>query len=191
MPVSRWSRPRDRGRGRPPHRLRELKACHARPRAGITGHSAEAMGGSTAGQNYLEMRLNRPGAGTPSLTVNGSGDVPVLYPRVASSVASTGESPCKSDEADARTRTGDPFITRERRVRDARPREGTRGHVLAGNSMILQLKQWTRVPARARAYVPVLYPAFALAAAVRQEARSALEAQRPFGPSHSVPESSR
>ena len=31
----------------------------------------------------------------------------------------------RSREADARTRTGDPFITRERRVRDARPRAGT------------------------------------------------------------------
>jgi hypothetical protein len=41
--------------------------------------------------------------------------------------------PCKSGRADARTRTGDPFITRERRVRDARPLAGTRGHVFAAD----------------------------------------------------------
>src|SRR5918996_6475820 len=62
------------------------------------------------------------------------------------------------ERADARTRTGDPFITRGRRLRDGRPRAGTRGHVLAGNWAVLELLGWTRVPARARAHVPVLYP---------------------------------
>jgi hypothetical protein len=61
-------------------------------------------------------------------------------------------------EADARTRTGDPFITRERQVRDARPRAGTCGHLIAGNWPVLPLLRWTRIPARARADVPVLYP---------------------------------
>src|SRR5918994_5440790 len=61
-------------------------------------------------------------------------------------------------QADARTRTGDPFITRERRVRDARPRAGTRGHVLAGVRPFERVGGGTRVPARARADVPVLYP---------------------------------
>ena len=61
-------------------------------------------------------------------------------------------------EADARTRTEDPFITRERRVRDARPRAGTRGHVLAGVRPFERVGGGTRVPARARADVPVLYP---------------------------------
>jgi hypothetical protein len=42
-----------------------------------------------------------------------SGDVPVSYPKPAARVACAGESPCKSEEADARTRTGDPFITSE------------------------------------------------------------------------------
>jgi hypothetical protein len=60
--------------------------------------------------------------------------------------------------ADARTRTGDPFITRERQVRDARPLAGTGRQSLAGNRAVLQLEQWTRMPARARADVPVLYP---------------------------------
>jgi hypothetical protein len=40
--------------------------------------------------------------------------------------------PANSQKADARTRTEDPFITRERPVRDARPLKGTRGHVLPG-----------------------------------------------------------
>jgi hypothetical protein len=61
--------------------------------------------------------------------------------------------------ADARTRTGDPFITRERRVRDGRPRAGTDGHVLAGDWAVLEFGKWTAVPALARADVPVLYPA--------------------------------
>ena len=60
--------------------------------------------------------------------------------------------------ADARTRTGDPFITKERRVGDARPRKGTRGHVLAGNQAVSRPLEWTRVPARAQADAPVLYP---------------------------------
>jgi voltage-gated potassium channel Kch len=38
-----------------------------------------------------------------------------------------------SCEADARTRTGDPFITREGRVREARPLAGMRGHYFAAN----------------------------------------------------------
>src|SRR5215203_6169674 len=67
--------------------------------------------------------------------------------------------PCKSEEADARTRTGDPFITRERQVGDARPRPGTRGRVFPVDHTVSALWQWTRVPARARADVPVLYPA--------------------------------
>jgi len=50
-------------------------------------------------------------------------------------------------QADARTRTGDPFITRERQVRDTRPREGTRGHVFPGNRAVSPLLQWTGVPA--------------------------------------------
>jgi hypothetical protein len=69
------------------------------------------------------------------------------------------ENPCKSAKADARTRTGDPFITRERRVRDRRPFTGTRGHVLAADRPDFTHIQWTGVPARARADVPVLYPA--------------------------------
>jgi hypothetical protein len=60
--------------------------------------------------------------------------------------------------ADARTRTGDPFITRERHVGDGRPRKATHGHVLAGNQAVSRPSEWTRVPARARADVPVLYP---------------------------------
>jgi len=53
----------------------------------------------------------------------------------------------RQEKADARTRTGDPFITREGRVGDARPLAGTRGHVLAGNSSVLQVRQGTLVPA--------------------------------------------
>jgi hypothetical protein len=62
-------------------------------------------------------------------------------------------------QADARTRTGDPFITRERRVEDARPLAGMRGYVFAGDKAISRLCQCTGVSARVRAHVPVLYPA--------------------------------
>ncbi|MDQ3163943.1 MAG: hypothetical protein M3Q92_14145, partial [Actinomycetota bacterium] len=41
--------------------------------------------------------------------------------------------PLQNLGADARIRTADPFITREGRVRNARPRAGTRGHVFAAN----------------------------------------------------------
>src|SRR5918992_2963055 len=75
-----------------------------------------------------------------------------------STVAKAEESPASEPKADARTRTGDPFITRERQVGDARPRKGTRGDVLAGNQAVSRPSEWTRVPARARADVPVLYP---------------------------------
>jgi hypothetical protein len=61
--------------------------------------------------------------------------------------------------ADARTRTGDPFITRERRVRDGWAREGTPGHVPAAQRAVPRLGRWTGVPACAQADVPVLYPA--------------------------------
>jgi hypothetical protein len=50
-------------------------------------------------------------------------------------------------EADARTRTGDPFITRERQVRDARPLAAARGRVFAGNWTVLCVRF---VDARAR-----------------------------------------
>src|SRR5918995_3827321 len=73
--------------------------------------------------------------------------------------ASAEESPAKEPKADARTRTRDRFITREGRVRDRRPRPGTRGHGLAGNRAVSPPLEWTHVPARARAGVPVLYPA--------------------------------
>jgi hypothetical protein len=42
-------------------------------------------------------------------------------------------------EADARTRTGDPFITRERQVGDARPRAGTIGHLFPGDQAVSAL----------------------------------------------------
>ena len=114
---------------------------------------------SPLGSNYLEIGLNRPGDRTPSLTVNGSEHVPVSYPKAHSlGVPTQTKAPGNRPEADARTRTGDPFITRERQVRDGRPRAGTRGHVLAGNQVVSRPSEWTRVPARARAYVPVLYP---------------------------------
>ena len=80
------------------------------------------------------------------------------------------QKPCSGAKADARTRTGDPFITRERQVRDARPLAGTRGHVLAGNQALSRPSGWTRVPARARADVPVLYPLCARAGCRRPTA---------------------
>jgi hypothetical protein len=58
--------------------------------------------------------------------------------------------PANRAKADARTRTGDPFITSERRVRDARPLAGTRGQVFPGDQAISRLCQWTGVSARAR-----------------------------------------
>jgi hypothetical protein len=58
-------------------------------------------------------------------------------------------------EADARIRTADPFITRERPVGDARPLAGTRGRILTGNQLFHRRQKWTRVPARPPADVPV------------------------------------
>ena len=85
-----------------------------------------------------------------------------MYPfrtqRPRAGFAGTDEIPANGPKADARTRTADPFITSEGRVRDARPLGGTSGHVLAGNGAVLQPTHWTRLPARVRACVPVLYP---------------------------------
>ena len=53
------------------------------------------------------------GGETPSLAVNRSEDVPVSYPEPHSDVARAEEVPAKATKADARTRTGDPFITSE------------------------------------------------------------------------------
>ena len=66
-------------------------------------------------------------------------------------------SPCKR-ESRHRTRTGDPFITRERRVRDARPLAGTSGHVYAANDPFLRLSSG-RTCLLVPALVPVLDPA--------------------------------
>jgi hypothetical protein len=95
-------------------------------------------------------------------------------------------------EGDARTRTGDPFITREGRVGDARPLADTSGYVLAGNCAVLAIVGRTRVDARARAHVPVLYPGFRrsgkrsaasidLADAHSDSARKARSLSRPSG----------
>lgn len=61
--------------------------------------------------------------------------------------------------ADARTRAGDPFITRQRRVRNGRPGKATRGHAIAGKRLILSSRARTCEPAPAVPHVPVLYPA--------------------------------
>src|SRR5918996_6253195 len=85
-----------------------------------------------------------------------------MYPfrtrKPRSGAATAKENPAKWPKADARTRTGDPFITREKQVRDGRPRAGTWRHLLAGNWVLSQASRWTRVPASARVDVPVLYP---------------------------------
>ncbi len=112
--------------------------------------------------------------GTPSVTVNRSEDVPISYPKPALGVACTGEKkPCKSARADARTRTGDPFITRERRVNGGRPLAGTSGHVYAANDPVSPLLEWTHVPAGAPAGVPVLYPAMPSVASRRKTGQTA------------------
>jgi hypothetical protein len=46
------------------------------------------------------------------------------------------KNPAKAAKADARTRTGDPFITRERQVGDARALAGTRGHLSPGERAV-------------------------------------------------------
>src|SRR5918999_5314454 len=92
--------------------------------------------------------------------------------RPRASVVSAEESSPSEPKADARTRTGDPFITRERRVRDARPLAGTAGHAFSGDQAVSALEEWTRVRARARADVPVSYPE----ASCSSVARRALEA---------------
>ena len=43
-------------------------------------------------------------------------------------------------------------------MRDGRALAGTRGHIFPGEEAVSPLLQWTHVPARAQADVPVLYP---------------------------------
>jgi hypothetical protein len=62
---------------------------------------------------------------TTSLTEKRSKMYPFLTRKLLFSVANAEEVPAKGPKADARTRTGDPFITRERQV-------GTRVHSRAG-----------------------------------------------------------
>ena len=64
-------------------------------------------------------------------------------------------------EADARTRTGDPFITRQRRVRNGRPRRSTEVHEVPGNTADWRQHERTVEPALVRPHVPDLYPASA------------------------------
>jgi hypothetical protein len=47
--------------------------------------------------------------------------------------------PANRAKADARTRTGDPFITRERQVGDARPLAGMSGHIFPGDQALSRL----------------------------------------------------
>jgi hypothetical protein len=88
--------------------------CHARPRAGTSGQcgevAASALGCELPGNQAESLRH-----GTPSLTMNGSEDVPVSYPKTACQRCHHRRNPCKRAKADARTRTGDPFITSEGR----------------------------------------------------------------------------
>jgi len=58
----------------------------------------------------------------------------------------------------SRTRTGDPFITRQRRVRHGRPRETTEVHKVPGKRPIRSPWVQTLELARARPYVPDSYP---------------------------------
>ena len=69
-------------------------------------------------------------------------------PLVAPSAPETADRADRSDEkslqigrADARTRTGDPFITRQRRLRDGRPREIPRGHEIPANGPSLTVNR--------------------------------------------------
>jgi hypothetical protein len=69
-------------------------------------------------------------------------------------------SPCTS-EADARTRTGDPFITRQAADRDASPRQTTRGPAVAAiadrTAARARCPEWTReTPVVYGFYTPAL-----------------------------------
>src|ERR671919_3229689 len=166
--VLRMSKPADLSA----HGLRQRRSSQASPSRSIeplalhgTAVTLRALPGTVVLRSGSHIKHEVPVNGyihpqerTPSLVVNRSEDVPVSYPKAALDVAWVGEKSCKKGEADARTRTGDPFITREKQVRDGRPRAGTWGHLLAVNWVLSQASRWTRVPASARVDVPVLYP---------------------------------
>ena len=138
---------------------------HPRARPSTRGQARALPGRPSSSISDGEVPANRPilalPRGTTSLTGNRSEMYPFRTPITLSSlhgVVEGDKKSCKSDRADARTRTGDPFITRERQVRDGRPLASSRGHVSAGNWTVLEGNEGTGVPARARADVPVLYP---------------------------------
>jgi hypothetical protein len=106
--------------------VRGAKASAAkRVVAGTRGHSRanhRAPRVAERGALYLQMAPGLRVEMTTSLTVNGQNAYPFRTQTQPFSVASAEEVPAKRPKADARTRTGDPFITRERRVRDRRAR---------------------------------------------------------------------
>ncbi len=111
----------------------------AQPRASSRGHSRVNRQEPRVGEKgakYLQMLPELREKMTTSLTVKGQKMYPFRTRSPRFSVANAEETPAKAAKADARTRTGDPFITREGRVRDARPFAGTSGHVLAGKEAV-------------------------------------------------------
>ena len=71
-----------------------------------------------------------------------------MYPfrtrRLALVLPTQTKAPATRPKADARTRTGDPFITREGRVRNTRPPADTCGHVFPASLLVRPSRMWTR-----------------------------------------------
>jgi hypothetical protein len=132
-------------------------ACPSRPCAGASGKPG-ATGIPTSSLKVPVNWRNSSSKGDHFINCEPARRCTRFVPESSARRCRRRRNPCKQAKAVARTRTGDPFITRERQVGDARPRAGTCGHVLAGNWAVLELLRRTRVPAQARAHVPVSYP---------------------------------
>jgi hypothetical protein len=115
-------------------------SVHPRARPDIAGEAVVIPSRTT---KHLQTGRVWPYRGTPSQPENRSEMsrfVPCPPSRAFPALSSVTKVPANGTKADARTRTGDPFITRERRVRNARTRSSARGHVLAGSGQFPDLE---------------------------------------------------
>jgi hypothetical protein len=78
------------------------RLCRTRKEARALAYTRGTLGHREHGREGLETPANglkQATTETPSLTVNGSEDVPVSYPKLALGVACTGENPRKCSES--------------------------------------------------------------------------------------------
>jgi hypothetical protein len=115
--------------GNPETRERTGCACRTLSPASTPGHSrALRLGdrGSVAVTECLQIAMSRRRRGTPSLIRTGQRTYPFCTRRPRGGVATPRKVPANDPKADARTRTGDPFITSEfERAGPGRPRVDT------------------------------------------------------------------